>query len=81
MESRDKSAMGEGTTNFPVSTSLLGRLYEVAEKHADQIAVTNADGTAVSYRQLFMRASRLAKELEAAGIGVGDMVTLLDTCK
>lgn len=69
--------MHEGYRDFPISIPLLERLFRVAEKHAGQIAVTNANGSAISYKELFARAHYLAQELEAAGVEPGDRVALL----
>ena len=55
----------------------LGQLIAASvAAHPEKVAVTDASGQRISYRELDDKASRLADFLGARGVGVGDVVTM-----
>ncbi|NMF96329.1 AMP-binding protein [Aromatoleum toluolicum] len=55
----------------------LGQLIAASvERHADKLAVQDASGHAITYRELEDLASRFAGFLAARGVGAGDVVTM-----
>jgi len=56
--------------------SLAQWISDSAARHADKIAVQDASGHCISYRDLGEQASRFATFLQAQGVGAGDVVTM-----
>jgi acyl-CoA synthetase (AMP-forming)/AMP-acid ligase II len=58
---------------------ILGRcLARNAQRHGDRIAVVDANGRSLTYKQLHERVNRLANALLAAGVDKGSRLAILD---
>ncbi len=67
---------GTGVRRAVPEVSLTGLLDPLLARHADRIAVGDADG-ALTYAELDRRANQLAHHLRSIGVGRGDRVALL----
>ncbi|AFA74604.1 putative non-ribosomal peptide synthetase [Gordonia polyisoprenivorans VH2] len=54
--------------------TIVSRFGEVARRHPDRPAVTDARGVTVTYRELGAQAAAVAAALRARGVGPGDLV-------
>ncbi|UUU31876.1 amino acid adenylation domain-containing protein [Streptomyces sp. CA-210063] len=77
-EREDLARLQHGpTVPYRDEATLHGLFEERAARTPDRIAVTAADGTAVSYAELDAHANRIARALRAEGIAPGDRVAVL----
>ncbi|GAA3026043.1 non-ribosomal peptide synthetase [Gordonia defluvii] len=62
----------------PAAPATLAQLYaHTAAAHPDELAVVDADGTALSYRELDRQSTQLARWLDARGIGAESRIGLV----
>ncbi len=62
----------------PVVTGTIPHLLErAAERFGDRTAVTDPDGSTMTYRELAEQAARLGSALRARGLGTGDRIAVM----
>lgn len=71
-----QNAGAEGNPLKPPYPTLWDALEKSADEHADRIALRTLDGQALSYRDLRIRAARIATLLEQKGVKRGEVVGL-----
>lgn len=62
---------------LPITGTIPALLERAADRHGDWTALTDPDGTSLTFRDLAARAARFGSALQARGIGRGDRVAVM----